>query len=399
MLDDSLAGEKQPFKEALNHSVDRLLERAPRLEEIPLPHWLIRHRALAVTSIAAVVALLTHLLSDPQGTRVFSLALLMVMLLVVAIVHHTSTRHAASRERQSELERELRQTRQELSTARRALGIHNDQSRALEESDRAVDQIRRALEHAAVPAKQEPDDPTAQSDVVEPPVDLAANDDLVARAAFNAIEDARSMPIFGYQPLNESQDQASATATLDEQQTSGDETTSVGAGNDQQPFERDELASASLEYQDAGSSAVEQSFDSALRSMADDVTQKAGTEVELNVTQEIVLTGDAFNDGKDKLLLLVAAEATSNIVQHSEATRVVIDLTVDDGSAVLRVVDDGIGFDAAAQLASLDADEGLLSNKDGLGFVMDQIIDSDGTFQIGSTPGEGTTIVARLPIF
>lgn len=139
-------------------------------------------------------------------------------------------------------------------------------------------------------------------------------------------------------------------------------------------------------------------LDDALRSVGDDVATRAGTEVEVNISQDIGLARATFDDGEHALLLRIAEEAAGNIVKHADASRVIIDLTMDDGSAVLRVEDDGIGFDAAGQLASIEADEGLLSTEDGLGYIMEQVIDLDGTFQIGSTPGEGTTIVARLPI-
>ena len=221
---------------------------------------------------------------------------------------------------------------------------------------------------------------------------------MFAQAARNAIEHARPLPVFGYQSLHEPEDHLDETTSPQEDQPQHDEDGSGSSPIHKPSFGPDLVTADFAELCEKISNDVQLSLDEALRSVGTGVAERAGTEVEVNVSQDIALTSDAFDDGEDALLLLVAAEAAGNIVKHAEATRVVIDLTIDDGSAVLRVVDDGVGFDAANQLASLDADEGLLSNQEGLGFVMDQIIDSDGTFQIGSTPGEGTTIVARLPI-
>ena len=74
------------------------------------------------------------------------------MVLIVFVVQRISAHDEASSARRSELEVELRQTRQELSTAKRARGLLPDQSRVLEEREHAVDQIRRALDEAAVTA-------------------------------------------------------------------------------------------------------------------------------------------------------------------------------------------------------------------------------------------------------
>jgi signal transduction histidine kinase len=47
----------------------------------------------------------------------------------------------------------------------------------------------------------------------------------------------------------------------------------------------------------------------------------------------------------EEQLLRIGQEAVSNVVRHAQASAVRVELAYDDGSVVLRVVDDGRGFD------------------------------------------------------
>ena len=80
------------------------------------------------------------------------------------------------------------------------------------------------------------------------------------------------------------------------------------------------------------------------------------------------------------------------MAKHAKAgqVRVTVD-QLDDGRVRLRVRDDGVGFDAsnAAQL--------LREGHFGLAGMRERASLVDGTLEIGSIPGHGTTIEVRLP--
>jgi len=85
----------------------------------------------------------------------------------------------------------------------------------------------------------------------------------------------------------------------------------------------------------------------------------------------------------------VFQEALQNALKHSQADRLTVSLTVEDLDLILRVKDDGRGFDAGS--ADQSASLGLVSMRERLRMV-------GGTFAIHSEPGKGTQVEARVPI-
>ncbi len=85
--------------------------------------------------------------------------------------------------------------------------------------------------------------------------------------------------------------------------------------------------------------------------------------------------------------LRIVQESLHNVVKHSEAKNVQVEMTGADEELRLTVRDDGIGFDIQEWKAAK-----------GLGLVsMRERIDSiGGEFAIDSTPGVGTSIRARV---
>jgi signal transduction histidine kinase len=83
----------------------------------------------------------------------------------------------------------------------------------------------------------------------------------------------------------------------------------------------------------------------------------------------------------------VVQEALDNAIQHGGARCASVLLTERDDELTLRVHDEGRGFDAAAQ-------------SDGYGFVdmRQRLAFVDGTLEIASEPGAGTTVTARVPV-
>ena len=93
----------------------------------------------------------------------------------------------------------------------------------------------------------------------------------------------------------------------------------------------------------------------------------------------------------------VAREALHNARRHAAARHVVVDLGLEvtassEGSskvARLEVVDDGTGF---------DPDQAMREDHFGLKIMDEQVAWVGGTLRIRSTPGEGTHVVATLPV-
>ncbi|MCB1229321.1 MAG: PAS domain S-box protein [Verrucomicrobiae bacterium] len=87
-------------------------------------------------------------------------------------------------------------------------------------------------------------------------------------------------------------------------------------------------------------------------------------------------------------LYRIAQEATANAVKHSDATEILIELTLTPGHLRLRVHDDGRGLPLEA--AKRSSGLGLLTMNYRAGIL-------DGELEIQSSPGRGTTIICTAP--
>ncbi|MBS1241582.1 MAG: nreB 2 [Gemmatimonadetes bacterium] len=88
-------------------------------------------------------------------------------------------------------------------------------------------------------------------------------------------------------------------------------------------------------------------------------------------------------------LYRVAQESLWNVVKHSGTRQAEVDLHEAEGALVLRISDDGRGFDLGAALSG-DC-FGLTSMRERVAMV-------DGEVQWESRPGAGTTVLARVPL-
>ncbi|MHB1006805.1 MAG: HAMP domain-containing sensor histidine kinase [Chloroflexota bacterium] len=89
-------------------------------------------------------------------------------------------------------------------------------------------------------------------------------------------------------------------------------------------------------------------------------------------------------------LYRIAQEMLSNVAKHARARRVDLHLAAQGDTATLTVADDGIGFDAQAALSRYNRGLGLLSMRERTELL-------GGTFQLESTPGQGTRISIAVP--
>ncbi|WP_030378928.1 MULTISPECIES: GAF domain-containing sensor histidine kinase [unclassified Streptomyces] len=109
-------------------------------------------------------------------------------------------------------------------------------------------------------------------------------------------------------------------------------------------------------------------------------------------TARVTFTGKgvrALPAAQEEALLRVAQEALHNALRHSGAARVDVTLERRGPGAVLRVTDDGTGFDPRT-VRRAGRHLGLVSMRDRAGGV-------GGTLTVESAPGKGTTIEMEVP--
>jgi PAS domain S-box-containing protein len=85
----------------------------------------------------------------------------------------------------------------------------------------------------------------------------------------------------------------------------------------------------------------------------------------------------------------VTHEALSNVRKHAQANSVVVALERNGGSLILRIRDDGRGFDTSAQRGQTHR---------GLRNIAARIETVGGQIEVKSAPGTGTTVVVEVPL-
>ena len=87
-------------------------------------------------------------------------------------------------------------------------------------------------------------------------------------------------------------------------------------------------------------------------------------------------------------VIRMAHEALSNVNRHAQADSVSVDMDAQDGQLVVRIRDDGAGFDPAR---TAGAAIGLKAMRERMSLV-------GGELTVESQPGAGTTVVALVPV-
>ena len=91
-------------------------------------------------------------------------------------------------------------------------------------------------------------------------------------------------------------------------------------------------------------------------------------------------------------LYRIVQEALTNTARHAQARRVSIMLKEGETEIEGIISDDGIGFDIEALRKSPDNERGL-----GLAGMTERAVLLDGSLDIESRPGHGTTITVHIP--
>ncbi len=115
-----------------------------------------------------------------------------------------------------------------------------------------------------------------------------------------------------------------------------------------------------------------------LRSAVDAVVSRLNLPVEAEVLSERLppdIEASAY---------FILAESLTNVVKHAQATYATVRAAVDEGVLILEVRDDGVGG----------------ANREGHGLtgLTDRVEALGGRLQVESAAGEGTLLVARLPL-
>jgi signal transduction histidine kinase len=115
------------------------------------------------------------------------------------------------------------------------------------------------------------------------------------------------------------------------------------------------------------------------------LAQRFERETGIAVSVDAGTLGELGRD-TEVVLLRCAQEGLANVRKHAAAASARLELGVADGTAVIRVVDDGAGFDPGAASSGF----GLAGLRDRLALV-------GGTLQVDGTAG-ATALTARLPL-
>lgn len=124
-----------------------------------------------------------------------------------------------------------------------------------------------------------------------------------------------------------------------------------------------------------------------LREMVERFVEDWGMAIELNVATEQPLGEPPPVCEQVKRIV---REALTNAHQHAPSSNVMVTLKHRDGEAVARVQDNGSGFDVDA----LSDQEGHF----GLKVMKARAERIDGTLDVTSAPGQGTTVALHWPI-
>jgi signal transduction histidine kinase len=87
----------------------------------------------------------------------------------------------------------------------------------------------------------------------------------------------------------------------------------------------------------------------------------------------------------ETIALRIVQEAVRNVWRHSQADNVEVSIGIDGGAVVVRVADDGVGFDPDATLF-----------ESGIGAMREFAAVLGGSTTVTSAPGAGTTVTAQL---
>lgn len=125
-----------------------------------------------------------------------------------------------------------------------------------------------------------------------------------------------------------------------------------------------------------------------LRLLARETAEAIGAEATVVVDPDLPRLATPL-----EVALLRAAQGTmANIRQHSDASRIAVELARSDSLVLLDIVDDGVGFDPTQQTVP------TMEGGYGLRALRERLAELGGGMAIESEPGGGTAVSVHLPI-
>lgn len=123
----------------------------------------------------------------------------------------------------------------------------------------------------------------------------------------------------------------------------------------------------------------------AMEWQSEDFQKRSGIETHFNSGVNNIEIGDKTAT----CIFRIYQESLTNVMRHSKATKVGANLSFNEGSLILQIVDNGVGYNPED-----------INGKNTLGLVgmKERTIMLDGVFEIDSKPGRGTTIKVSIPI-
>src|SRR6185436_8723963 len=125
----------------------------------------------------------------------------------------------------------------------------------------------------------------------------------------------------------------------------------------------------------------------ALHSFMKHFTTRTGVRTRLTAFAGV----EQLDTARRTILYRVAQEALNNVARHAQASRAEVKIQKSDGAICMKIKDNGKGFQAERLSHSKKNKRlGLLGMRERVEMV-------SGRFSVESTPGDGTTIHARVP--
>lgn len=125
----------------------------------------------------------------------------------------------------------------------------------------------------------------------------------------------------------------------------------------------------------------------AVEKIVRDIGSHASIEIMLHADS---LVGVRMDDKVETSLFRIIQEALSNIVKHSGAKKVDIDLVLEGKWITLKIQDDGKGFDPREQLKRKDGHMGLMGMRERTALL-------GGDFSLETAPGNGCCLCITIP--
>lgn len=132
---------------------------------------------------------------------------------------------------------------------------------------------------------------------------------------------------------------------------------------------------------------VDYGLKAAVSGLCDNIRKYSGLAIDFNWVEEVAIQLD-FD--VSIAVFRIVQEGLNNIVKHARATHVEISLVINEDNVYLILADNGNGFEPA-ELKQGDQGFGLRNMRERARLL-------NGTFEITSSPGQGTVIEVSIPV-